>query len=112
MPSIPGNPGNDFFDGGNPLPLCLKYLLITFSTLDFKKWQKGGSPGLVVMGGYSCSKGQEFESQRHILDGHFSHLFVVRIAMFVWKDKNKQKRGRRWPIFIKKKQIIRTLRGP
>ena len=31
----------------------------------------GGSPGLVVMGGDSCSKGREFESLRHILDGHF-----------------------------------------
>ena len=30
-----------------------------------------GSSGLVVMGGDSCSKGRGFESQRHILDGHF-----------------------------------------
>ena len=30
-----------------------------------------GSPGLVVMGGDSHSKGCEFESQHHILDGHF-----------------------------------------
>ena len=30
---------------------------------------KGGSPGLVVMGGDSCSKGHGFESQRRILDG-------------------------------------------
>ena len=29
----------------------------------------------------------------------FSHLFVVRIVMFCWKDKNKRKRGRGWPIF-------------
>ena len=39
---------------------------------------KGGSPGLVVMGGDSCSKDHEFESQHHILDGQFSHLFVVK----------------------------------
>ena len=32
-----------------------------------------GSPGLVILGGNSCSKGREFESQHHILDGHFSH---------------------------------------
>ena len=32
---------------------------------------QGGSPGLVVMGGDSCSKGREFESQHHILDGYF-----------------------------------------
>ena len=31
----------------------------------------GGSPGLVVMGGNSCSKGREFKSQHHIQDGHF-----------------------------------------
>ena len=35
----------------------------------------GGSPGLVVMGGDSCSEGRGFESRCHILDGHdiFSH---------------------------------------
>ena len=26
---------------------------------------EGGSPGLVVMGGDSCSKGREFESRHH-----------------------------------------------
>ena len=30
----------------------------------------GGSPGLVVMGGGSRSKGRGFESRCHILDGH------------------------------------------
>ena len=43
----------------------------------------GGSPGLVVMGGDSCSEGRGFESQHHILDGHVSHLFVVKNVMFV-----------------------------
>ena len=43
----------------------------------------GGSPGLVVMGGDSCSKGREFESRQCILDGYFSHLFAVKIVMFV-----------------------------
>ena len=42
----------------------------------------GGSPGIVVMGGDSCPEGNGFESQHHILDGHFSYLFVVRIVMF------------------------------
>ena len=28
----------------------------------------------------------------------FSHLFVVRIAMFALKDDNKRQRGRGWPI--------------
>ena len=41
----------------------------------------GGSPGLVVMGGDSCSEGCGFESQHCILDGHFSHIFVVKIVM-------------------------------
>ena len=45
----------------------------------------GGSPGLVVMGGDSYFEGCGFESRRHILDGHniFSHIFVVKIVMFV-----------------------------
>ena len=30
----------------------------------------GGSPGLVVMGDNSCSRGNGFESWRRILDGH------------------------------------------
>ena len=62
------------------------------------------SPGLVVMGGDSCSEGRGFEYQRCILYGHniFSHIFVERIVMFVWKDENNLKRGRGWPIFKKK----------
>ena len=42
------------------------------------KW--GGSPGLV---GDSCSEGCGFKSKYHILDGRVSHLFVVKIVMFV-----------------------------
>ena len=45
----------------------------------------GGSPGLVVMGRDSCSKGRGFESRHRILDGHLSHIFVVKIVMFVLK---------------------------
>ena len=48
------------------------------------------------MGGDSFSKGHGFESQHCIVDGHFSHLFVVKIVMFVRKDKNKWKRGWGW----------------
>ena len=34
---------------------------------------------------------------------HFSHIFVVRIIMFFFeKTENKWKRGRGWPIFLKK----------
>ena len=58
-------------------------------------WHKkllGGSSGLVVMGGDSCSEGHQFESQHCILNGHFSHVFVVKIVTFVWKDENKLKK--------------------
>ena len=58
--------------------------------------------GVVVMGGDSCSKGCEFETQNHILDGHFSYLFAVKIVTCVWKDENKWKRRRGWPIFLKR----------
>ena len=45
----------------------------------------------MVMGGDSCSKGCKFESQNHILDGHFSYLFVVKIVMCVWEGENNEK---------------------
>ena len=64
----------------------------------------GRSPGLVVKGGDSLSEGCEFKSQRQILDGHFSHLFVVRIVMFVWKDENTQKEAGVGPFL--KKQVL------
>ena len=35
----------------------------------------------MVMGGDSCFKGHGFESRHLILDGHFSHKFVVKIVM-------------------------------
>ena len=37
----------------------------------------------MVTGGDSRSEGHGFESQHHILDGHFSHIFVVKIVMCV-----------------------------
>ena len=45
------------------------------------------------MGGDSCPKGCDFESQHCILDGHFSHKFVERIVMFVEKTKIKKRPG-------------------
>ena len=46
----------------------------------------GRSPGLVVMGGDSRSEGHGFESQCHILDGHFLTLICCKIALiFAWK---------------------------
>ena len=62
------------------------------------------SPGLVVMGGDSSSEGCGFKSWHQILDGHFSHTFVVKIVMmFVIKTKNNDKRGRGLLIFFKKR---------
>ena len=43
----------------------------------------GGSPGLVVMGRDSRPEGRGFKSLHRILDGHFSHTFVVKIVLFV-----------------------------
>ena len=37
----------------------------------------------MVMGGTSSSDESGFESQHSILDRHFSHLFVVKIVLFV-----------------------------
>ena len=36
----------------------------------------GGSPGLVVMGDNSCSKGHGFESRRLILDGNLDIFHI------------------------------------
>ena len=47
------------------------------------KPKSGGSPGLVVMEGDSCSKGCGFESHHRILVGHFPHIFVVKIVMLI-----------------------------
>ena len=41
------------------------------------------SPGLVVMGGDSCTKGYEFESRHHILEGHFFTFICCKIVMRV-----------------------------
>ena len=38
-----------------------------------KSSNRGGTPGLVVMGDDSCLSGRGFESRRRLLDGHFSH---------------------------------------
>ena len=55
----------------------------------------GGSPGLVVMGRDSRPEGRGFESWHRILDGHFSHIFVVKLYCLFEKTENKQKRGRK-----------------
>ena len=44
---------------------------------------------LVVMGDNSCLRGPGFKSQRNLLDVHdiFPHWCVVKIVLFVWKDR-------------------------
>ena len=55
------------------------------------------------MGGDSCSKGCEFESRHRI--------FAVTFVMLVWKDENKLKRGRGWPI-LKNRMCLMKLMPP
>ena len=56
----------------------------------------------MVMGRDSHSEGRGFESRHRILDGHFSHIFVVKICNVCLKrPKINEKRGRGWPIFKK-----------
>ena len=76
-------------------------LFVDSKQIDFERMKilsNLGSLGLVVMGGASCTKGHGFESQHRIPDGHFSHLFVVRIVTFLSKDKNKQKEAEDGPL--------------
>ena len=70
-----------------------------------------GSPGLVVMGGDSRSKGRGFESRRLIPDGLdiFSHWFDVKIVLFVWKRlKINEKEAGDGPFFLKKRNSVLT----
>ena len=46
-------------------------------------------------------EGRGFESQHFLLDGDFSHKFVVKIVMFIWKDENKQEETGDGPAFKK-----------
>ena len=60
---------------------------------------------LVVMGGDSCPECREIESQ-HWME-FFSHIFVLENVIFAWKDENKWKKDRDWPIFFKKTNFLR-----
>ena len=68
-------------------------------SLQTKFWV-GGSPGLVLMGGDSCSKGCGFKLRHCILDGHFFTLICCKNCNDVClkKTENKLKRGQGWPI--------------
>ena len=71
-----------------------------------KQVGRWGSPGLVVMGDDSWSKGRGLESWHHILDGidifYIDLLYKLYGCLFE-KTENKRKRGRGWPIFKKNK---------
>ena len=43
----------------------------------------------MVMGGDSCTKGCGFESLHHILDGHISHSFVVKMYQCLFEKDRK-----------------------
>ena len=47
----------------------------------------------MVMGGDSRSKGHGLESQHCILDGHFSHLFVVKLLCLFERKYIKKRPG-------------------
>ena len=65
-----------------------------------KRLQKlGRSSGQVVIGGDSCSKDREFESWHRILDGHFSHLFVVKLYCLFEKTTINEKEAGDGPFF-------------
>ena len=45
----------------------------------------------MVMGGDSCSQGRGFECLHRILDGHFLHLFVVKLLLLFETTKINEK---------------------
>ena len=72
----------------------MKVLILTFVN-------RGGSPGLVVLGGDSRSEGCGFESQCHVLDGHdiFHVDLLLKLYCLFEKTENKWKRVWGRPIF-------------
>ena len=69
--------------GCTKITLCTNFITLYHFIL-------GGSLCLVVMVGDSCSKGRGFKSQHHILEGHFSHLFVVKLVLYKTKINQKE----------------------
>ena len=65
------------------------------------------SPGLVVTGVDSFSKGHGFKSRHRILDGHFFTYICCKNCNDVClkRPKINDKRGRVWPNFFKKKEL-------
>ena len=64
------------------------------------------------MGGYSCSEGCGFESQHHILDGHFFTYICCKNCNDVClkRHKIKNKRDRGWPIKKERNKDLRLFR--
>ena len=68
----------------------------------------GGSPGLVVMGDDSCSKGRGFESRRRKLDGHFfTFICCKNCNVCLKKTENKTKKRPELAQF-KKKHLLKA----
>ena len=57
----------------------------------------------MVMGGYSCPEGRGLKYQHCIPDGHFSHIFVVKLVMFILKNEKVVGDG---PFFKKEYNLI------
>ena len=76
------------------------------------KSRKGGSPGLVVMGGDSCSIGCEFKSQHHILDGIFSTFICCNICNVCLKRQKETKKKPRMVQFQKSRKRERNRAKP
>ena len=75
------------------------------STTKLKIKYKGGSPGHWLSEETLNQKVVSLNPGAGYWKDIFSHLYVLRIVMFVWKDENKRKRGQGWPIFLEKDQI-------
>ena len=74
------------------LPACMLTLLPfgLNQTVGKDTPNQGQEPWSSGYGGDSSSKGHAFESQHHILHGHFfTYLFVVKKIMCVCKGENK-----------------------
>ena len=68
-------------------------------------YYQGGSPGLVVMGGGSRSKGRGFESRRRILDGHFfTFICCKNCNVCLKRPKINEKEAGIGPFFLKKEK--------
>ena len=66
----------------------------------------------MVMGDDSCLKGHGFKSRSRILDGHFFTLICCKNCnVCLRRPKINKKRGRCWPVFLKKLVLERWPAG-